>query len=433
MKVKLHKYNSRNLVYYYGKKEVVEIPEYHHNEEGIRGVWVSNVVNIDTPKMTDIESYQTYLKEMIENIASYNINLMIFQVRPCNDAYYPSKLNPWSRFITGVEGKDPGFDVLKFVIDEAKKYNIEVHAWMNPYRIGQTPIDKLGLTKEEYLDTLAPNNYARLHKEDTILDGKNNVILKPASPTVIQFVTDTVMEVVDNYDVTGVHIDDYFYPYAKVPEELEMDDYNESLKENPDLSFADWRRSNVDKMIKSIHDAMKKSLDNTGRKVEFGISPFGIYRTHKSLKETGWEKGSLHSAGALECYADLYSDIYKWMKEGWIDYVVPQLYFPFERKDVNYHDLLKWWSERSKETNTKLYSGQAIYQMGVNPVWSNPLEFDYQIRLNQVYPNVLGTILFTYHDLVPGRNLIKDAAISLLKVRWNTKKIEDKMAEEAKK
>lgn len=431
--MKLHKYNSRQLVYYYGKEQAVEIPEYKHNEEGVRGVWVSNVVNIDTPIMKDTESYQTYLKDMIANIASYNMNLIIFQVRPCNDAYYPSKLNPWSRFITGVEGKDPGFDVLKFVIDEAKKYNIEVHAWMNPYRVTQKPLDQTGMTKEEMLDTLAENNYARVHKEDTILDGKNNIILKPASPTVIKFVTDTVMEVIENYDVTGVHIDDYFYPYAKVPRELEEEDYQAALQENKDLTFEDWRRSNVDKMISSIHYAMKKSLGNSGRKVEFGISPFGIYRTNIALKENGWEKGSFHSAGALECYQDLYSDVYKWMQEGWIDYVVPQLYFPFERKDVNYHDLTKWWSERCLETNTKLYIGQAIYQMGANPTWGNPLEIDYQIRLNQVYPNILGTILFTYHDLVPGRNPIKDASISLLKVRWNSQKIQKKFEEELKK
>ena len=431
--MKLHKFNSRKLVYYYGNEKVVELPEYKYNDESIRGVWVSNVVNIDTPIMEDIESYQAYLKNMVEVIASYNMNLIIFQVRPANDAYYKSNLNPWSRFITGQEGKDPGFDVLQFVIDEAKKYNIEVHAWMNPYRVSQVPLEKMEMTKEEYLDTLAPNNYARLHKEDTTLDGTNKVILKPSSKNVIKFVTDTIMEVVENYDVTGVHIDDYFYPYSKVPRELEEEDYQAALKEKPGLEFDDWRRNNVDEMIESIHLAMKKSFSKSGKKVEFGISPFAIYRTNKALKETGWEKGSFHSAGVTECYSDLYSDIYKWMEKGWIDYVVPQLYFPFERKDVNYHDLAKWWSERCYETNTKLYAGQAIYQLGANQVWANPLEIDNQLRLNQLFENIKGTIFFTYHDLVPGRNIVKDAGIALLKARWNSKKIEEKMAENLKK
>ena len=241
------------------------------------------------------------------------------------------------------------------------------------------------------------------------------------------------MEVVENYDVTGVHIDDYFYPYSKVPRELEEEDYQAALKENPGLEFDDWRRSNVDEMIESIHLAMKKSLSKSGKKVEFGISPFAIYRTNKALKEAGWEKGSFHSAGVTECYSDLSSDIYKWMEKGWIDYVVPQLYFPFERKDVNYHDLAKWWSERCLETNTKLYAGQAIYQLGVNQVWANPLEIDNQLRFNQLYPNILGTIFFTYHDLVPGRNIVKDAGIAILKARGNSKKIEEKMAENLKK
>ena len=121
--MKLHKFNSEELVCYYNSTKPVSLPNYEYKEDYVRGVWVSNVVNIDTPKMKDIESYKEYLVKMVENIASYNINLMIFQVRPASDAYYESKLNPWSRFITGVEGQNPGFDVLKFVIEEAKKYN----------------------------------------------------------------------------------------------------------------------------------------------------------------------------------------------------------------------------------------------------------------------------------------------------------------------
>lgn len=428
--MKLNKFNSKELVCYYGTTEPVKLPQYKLDENKTRGVWVSNVVNIDTPVMTDIESYKEYLVKMVENIASYNINLMIFQVRPTNDAYYKSKLNPWSRFITGVEGKDPGFDVLEFVINEAKKYGIEVHAWMNPYRIAMKTLEQMGMTKEEYLDTLAENNYARLHKEDTILDGLGKVILKPASDSVIKFVTDTIMEVVDNYDVTGVHIDDYFYPYAKVPVSEEQEDFDKALAKNPELTFDDWRRDNVNKMIQSIHEGLKKSFDKTGKKVEFGISPFAIYRTNIAIKEGGWEKGSFHSPGALQCYSELYSDVYKWMQEGWIDYVVPQVYFPFERKDVTYHDLTKWWTERVAETGTKLYIGQGLYQMGANPVWSNPLELDNQIRFNQQFPAISGTVLFTYKDLVPGQNLTKNAAIGLLKARWNANKIQDKFNEQ---
>ena len=155
--MKLYRYQKDETLKYWDTHEEIDIPEYEHNENGLRGVWVSNVANIDMPRGLEKEDLQEYIKKMIANIASYNLNTIVYQVRPTSDAFYSSKLNPWSRFITGVEGKDPGFDVLKFVIDEAKKYNIEVHAWMNPYRITQKPLDVAGMTKEEMLDTLAEN------------------------------------------------------------------------------------------------------------------------------------------------------------------------------------------------------------------------------------------------------------------------------------
>ncbi len=415
--MKLNKYNSEEFVRYWHNNEIVELPEYKFKEEDVRGVWVSNVVNIDTPKGLSIPEYKEYLINMIDNMASYKINTMIFQVRPNNDAYYPSKYNPWSRYITGVEGKDPGFDVLAFVIDEAKKRGIKVHAWMNPYRVSSASMDQIGKTKEEYLNELAELNWARRHPEHTILDGTNKIILAPSHPEVIDFVTKTIMEVVENYDVEGVHIDDYFYPYAKIPQELEQADY-EKYRLNENQNFDDFRRMNVDKMIENVHNELKKSFSKSGKKVTFGISPFAIYRTHSSIVEGGWDKGSYNAAGALQCYSELYSDVYKWMEEGWIDYVVPQVYFPFERKDVTYHDLTKWWSERCAETNTTLYIGMGLYQMGSNEVWQNPKEIVNQLAYNCNHENVNGTIFFTYRDLVKGQNPIKDQALDELKKIW---------------
>lgn len=415
--MKLNKYRSEEFVKYWDSDEIVEIPEFKYNESQVRGVWVSNVANIDTPKLTTKEEYQEYLKNMIKVIASYNLNTIIFQVRPNCDAYYPSKLNPWSRYITGTEGKAPGFDVFKFVIDEAKKYNIKVHAWMNPYRVSQVSLDQLNMTKEEYLNTLDELNFARRHPEHTILDGANKVILSPSHKEVIEFVTNTIMEVVDNYDVEGVHIDDYFYPYAKIPEELEKEDYL-LFRKTFDTSFDDFRRDNVNKMIKSIHDALKKSFSKTNKKVLFGISPFAIYRTNSKIIPNGWDKGSFNASGALQCYSELYSDVYLWMKEGWIDYVVPQVYFPFERKDVTYHDLTRWWSTICKETKTTLYIGMGLYQMGSTEVWQNPQEIKNQLSYNMQYDNIDGTIFFTYHDLVKGQNAVKDEALDTIKQLW---------------
>ena len=419
--MKLYKYQKDEIIKYWDTQEEIDIPEYNFNENEVRGIWVSNVANIDTPRGLSKEELQKYIKNMIENIASYNINTIIYQVRPASDAFYPSKLNPWSRFLTGEEGKDPGFDVFEFVIDEAKKYNIKVHAWMNPYRVSTAALNLENKNLEdalsEYLDTLNDMNFAKRFPEHTIVDGANKVILSPSHPEVIDFVTKSIMEVAENYDVEGVHIDDYFYPYAKIPFEREEKDYLKYRKSEQE-TFEDWRRRNVDMMIENIHIELKKLFSKKNKKVQFGISPFAIYRTHSSIKEGGWEKGSYNAEGGLQCYSELYSDVYKWMKENWIDYVVPQVYFPFERPDVTYHDLVKWWDNIAKETNTVLYIGQGLYQMGSNDNWQNPEEIANQLKFNQQFKQVTGTIFFTYKDLLKGQNEVKDQALDTIKTLW---------------
>ncbi len=413
--MKLKKYNSEELIKYFNGEDV-EIGEFKYNENDLRGIWISNVCNIDTPKLENIDQYKEYLIKMVQTVKSYNMNTIIFQVRPSNDAFYPSKLNPWSEYITGTQGKDPGFDIFEFVIEECKKVGIKVHAWINPYRVSLRSIDDLKMTKEEYLNTLAENNFARLYKEETVLDGKNKVILKPSSEKVVDFVTETVLEIATNYDIEAVHIDDYFYPYDKINPEYEEEDYKRHLATvNKTDTLDDFRRYNVDVMIKSIHDSLTVLEETTGKKVEFGISPFGVYRTNIELDPNGCENGSYHATGVCECYSSLYSDVYKWMKEGWIDYVVPQDYFPFERTDVAYHYLVPWWNNIAKETNVKLYIGMAIYRMGCDQNWMNPDEIANQLKFNSAYDGVTGTIFFTYHDLIKGDNEVKDSALESMK------------------
>ena len=277
---------------------MVTLPElYEKRPNDVRGVWVSNVANIDTPIMKEKTEYQEYLQKMMENIASYNINTVVFQVRPANDAYYPSKLNPYSRFITGVEGKDPGFDVLDYVINLAKKYNIKIHAWINPYRVSVRSLTNDNLTVEEYLATLDDLNFAKRNPHLTIQDSSGKLILRPAAPEVIDFVAQTIMEIVENYDVEAVHIDDYFYPYAKIDEALEQEDYDKYAL--PNESFADFRRRNVDNMIKRIYDDLKEFFVKTGRKVLFGISPFSVYRTNKNIKKLDGKKDHAIVVGLL--------------------------------------------------------------------------------------------------------------------------------------
>lgn len=423
--MKLQRHTVEYIKYWHNKEEI-DIPEYVFKENDVRGCWISNVANIDTPNNLEKDDYKKYLIGILETMQSYNMNMAVFQVRPLNDAYYPSDLNPWSRFITGIEGKDPGFDVLEFFINEAKKRNIKVHAWMNPYRVSNVSVTDGKITKDEYLSSLDEKNFARKHPEHTILDGTGKIILSPSHKEVIEFVSESILEVARKYDVEGVHIDDYFYPYAKIKEDDERNDYLK-YRDSENQSFDDFRRSNVDKMIKMVHDKLKALEQETNKKVEFGISPFAVYRTNSSIRPDGWEKGSYNASSALQCYSELYSDVYKWMKEGWIDYVVPQDYFSFDRKDVSYHDVVWWWSNICNETKTKLYIGQGLYQMGSKEgwaceTWQNKEEIANQLKFNCNFPNVLGTIFFTYRDLVPGQNDIKDAALKDIKKMWNPNK-----------
>lgn len=425
---KLAKFNKEGYVTYYESDECILIPdEYKEKSEELRGVWFSTVVNIDIAKMKDVESYKEYLLSVIKKVKEYKMNTVVFQVRPTNDAFYKSNLNPWSAFITGVEDKYPGFDVFGFFVEEAKKENIEVHAWINPYRVSQKKLKDLNMGKKDFLKTLSEKNFARKRPDLVIETAESKLILDPSSEEVMEFVSDSVLEIAKNYDIKAVHIDDYFYPYEEIVDDKEQEKYLSWKKKDETLS--DFRRDNVNRMIKLIHE----KLATLSKKVEFGISPFGIYRTNSKYFENGiggWEKGSNNHASCLQCYDRLYADVYLWMKEKWIDYVVPQVYFdldysrPKEKGSleeitvVKYADLVKWWSDICIETNIKLYIGQAIYRYNNEGNWSNPYEIINQLMYNQNYYNVSGSIFFTYNSFVKEDVASLVEARKLLKGIW---------------
>lgn len=412
---------------YYGTDKDVLIPEvYNQKEEELRACWVSTVANIDIPKMEKVDEenitkYKQYLQSIIDTLLEYNMNTVIFQVRPVNDALYESTLNPYSSVLTGKEGTNPGFDVFGYFCKIAKENDIEVHAWINPYRAGRVNIVEEKMTKEEFINSLDDLNFAKRHPECTILTKQNKLLLDPASKEVMEFVSDSIMEIASKYDIKAVHIDDYFYPYEDIADE----DEDAKMKKAGFDKVSDFRRDNVNKMIKLIHDKLQ-TLD---KKVEFGISPFGIYRTNSKEfneeSEAAWEFGSNNHASCLTNYKGLYADIYKWMEEGWIDYVVPQNYFDMDNTKLNddgkevsivkYADLADWWSWASAKTNVKLYMGQAIYRYSQDGAWSNPEEIINQLMYNQNLSNVLGTVFFTYRDfkredcnaIVEGKKLLK--------------------------
>ncbi len=407
---KVERFIRGGYVTYFDTDKCVMVPEvFTEKAKETRGVWFSTVANIDFDVMKDAESFKEYLLGVINKVKEYNMNTVIFQVRPTNDAFYESELNPWSRFITGTEDKYPGFDVLGWFIEQAKKVNIEVHAWVNPYRISNLKFSELNMTKDEFLNSLSEKNFARKRPDLVIPTELDKVIFDPASVEVQEFVSDSILEIARKYDVKAVHIDDYFYPYEKIVDPLEEEKHQ---KLNPELSLEDFRRNNVNKMIKMISDKLK-TLD---KHVEFGISPFGIYRTNeeqfkKNGRVGGWPNGSNNHFSCLQGYDGLYADIYLWMEKGWIDYVVPQVYFEFDNyiisketneeiERVKYADLVDWWVDACEKTKVKLYIGQGLYRYAQTGNWSNSEEIINQLRYNSTKNNIDGTIFFTYRDLV---------------------------------
>ncbi|MFA6889758.1 MAG: family 10 glycosylhydrolase [Bacilli bacterium] len=425
---KINRFIRGGFVNYYDSEKLVEIPEkFVEKSQETRGVWFSTVANIDFEVMKDVESFQTYLKNVIRTVKAYHMNTIVFQVRPTNDAFYESQENPWSRFITGEEDQNPGFDVLEWVIQEATKQGIDVHAWFNPYRVTHVKMSELGKDKATMLASLSPKNWARRHPECVLETSESKLILDPASVEVQQFVAHSATEIAAKYGVKAIHIDDYFYPYEAIIDPHEEEKHQARY---PELSLADFRRQNVTDLMGLI----AKQLKALPKTVEFGISPFGIYRTdlkqfEKNGKKGGWIGGSQNHYSCFQGYEGLYADVLLWMKNGWLDYVVPQVYFDFDNyviskedgsevERVKYADLVDWWVSICQETNTKLYIGQGFYRYSDKGNWSNPEEIPNQLKYNSKFPSIAGTVFFTYRDFVKTTIPAQVEAQKTLKTMW---------------
>ena len=347
----------------------------------LRGVWVASVINIDWPskKGLDIEAQKREYISVLEDVKRWNMNAVFVQVKPTGDAFYPSKYSPWSEYLTGSQGTNPGYDPLKFMIDEAHKRGIEFHAWFNPYRLTM----KGKSTKTE---SLAKENIGRKKPEWTAVYG-GQLYLNPGIPEVNDYVIDSIVEVVRNYDIDGVHMDDYFYPYKvkgqEYPDSVQFQRYGGKFS-----NVGDWRRNNINKLVEKLHNEIKKQ----NKDISFGISPFGVWRN----ASTDPSRGSETKAG-VQNYDDLYADILLWMNKGWIDYVAPQIYWNQGHKAAEYNTLVKWWSKYAGQTKTNLYIGQAAYK--VND-WQNAKELINQVNFNRNYPEVKGSIFFSYKSLL---------------------------------
>ena len=346
-----------------------------------RAVWIASVENIDWPKnRTDsVEKEKADFIEILDTYKKLNYNAVIVQIRSVGDAFYPSDLAPWSRYLTGKEGQAPKpyFDPLKWMIAEAHARGFEFHAWLNPYRA----------TMDMKTEILSPNHDFFKHPDWMIKYG-GKYYYNPALPEVQTLLVSVVNEVVRNYDIDAIHFDDYFYPYTVKGEVF--NDSESYKKYGNGLSLEDWRRSNVNNLVKCV----SYSIKNIKPWVQFGISPFGVWR-NKSVDP----KGSDTQAGQTN-YDDLYADPLAWMENNWIDYLVPQLYWSLDHPRASYSKLLKWWSENSK--NTAIYIGNGTYKINSDSdkKWNNPNEIPNQINVTRTYKNIEGNAFFSAKSFV---------------------------------
>ena len=339
-----------------------------------RGVWIATVDNIDWPQKTStVYSQKTEFIRQLEQHKRNGMNAVIVQVRPSADAFYPSSLEPWSQWLTGVQGRSPSpyYDPLQFMIEETHKRGMEFHAWLNPYRANFNIASA----------SIAPNHITRIHP-DWFLTYGGKKYFDPSNPDGQKHVIAVVKDIVKRYDVDAIHMDDYFYPYRIAGKEFP--DAASYIRSGSKLSKDDWRRSNVDSIIKKINEVIKQEKPYC----KFGISPFGVWR-NKSVDP----EGSNTKAGQTN-YDDLYADILLWMQSGWVDYVAPQLYWEIGHKLADYQELVDWWSRHSYGCH--IYIGHGIYRaFEKGAAWKNPKELPNQIRMLREYPEVRGSIYFS--------------------------------------
>jgi len=380
-----------------------------------RAAWLPSVLNSGYPEtqgMSADELKRSFLK-ILDVYEIYNLNAIIMQVRPSSDALYLSELNPASIYITGkIEGALP-FDLLKFAVEETHKRGMEFHAWFNPYRV--TVLKAPEKTTEELLSLLPDKNYAKLNP-DKVLRFDDKLFLNPGDPDVMEFVTLSIMEVVKNYDIDAVHLDDYFYPYrstkidangATVP--MYFGDANEDeetylANKGTFTDIKAWRRNNITQFVKTLNEKIKDLKPY----VKLGISPFGIWG---HAEETGG-LGSNTPVTSSETYNNMvFADTRKWVKDEIIDYIIPQIYWTFDETAAPYKELASWWASVVEGTNVSLYIGHANYKLleqVSNPSWSGDDVISKQLAFNKTLPNIKGSSFFSFKYLTPLSDFFKD-------------------------
>ncbi|MBQ4648591.1 MAG: family 10 glycosylhydrolase [Clostridia bacterium] len=357
------------------------------------GVWVASVNNLDFPSAPGIPVAK--MKEELEDIIATSkksgLNAILFQVRPAADSLCKSKIFPVSKFLTGVQGSElpEGFDPLEYMVTRCHEEGLELHAWLNPYRITLGSAEK----PNQDLSTLAENHPARLHPEWVVAYPDGKLYFNPGIQAVRDLIVEGVREVVEGYAVDGVHFDDYFYPYPLrvdvdgVSTVVPYDDKKEYEESGNGMSLDDWRRDNVNKLIKQCYDAIHAIRDNCS----FGISPFAIWRNKSDDCPEGME------TNGLECYSALYADFTAWVDGGYIDYINPQIYWKFDTSVARFGVILDWYDKYMEGKNIGLYAGHGLYRCDAEG-WEID-EIPNQIDYCKEKKNCNGSVFFGYSKL----------------------------------
>ncbi|MBP3284251.1 MAG: family 10 glycosylhydrolase [Clostridia bacterium] len=368
--------------------------------DDMRGVWVASVYNLDYPSSgtTDSWTLKQEAIEILDNVHSMGLNAVFLQVRPSADALYASEIFPWSKYLTGQNGLVPqnGFDPLAFWVEEAHKRGIELHAWINPYRITKNGDSEFAAISE--------SSPAKRYPEYVVRYSDGNYYFNPGIPEVRKLVVEGALEIVRRYDVDGIHMDDYFYPGTSFEDAATYQKYGAGL------SIEDWRRNNVDLLIQELNTELHKA----DKDISFGISPFGIWANSKNNP-----LGS--NTNGTESYSSHYADTRKWALNEWIDYIAPQIYWEVGHKSADYKTLFDWWTNTLKDSKTKLYIGMADYKTvgaGKSSVWYSGKEIKRQLTMNNTAKIVSGEIHYRYSSLISESSLS-----SLLKEEYKDRDI----------
>lgn len=431
----LFKYGTNEPILLHG--EQITVPtKFQNKKEDFRATWLSTVSNIDFPKVANESEFRAEFTKVVKKAKELGLNALIFQVRPMLDAWYQSSINPSSEFIDGKQGGKLSFDPLKIAIQLAHEEGLELHAWFNPYRVTNKATDYR--KKEDKLKELDDMNFAKKNP-DLVYEFANKLYLDPGRPEVLDHIVNTIEEVLNNYDVDAIHFDDYFYPYKTTFKKvlgydengkpivdtnnttmaMRDSDVDSDTFENYNRGFDNihkWREDNINLLIKEVKETVSDYNNKTKNSVQFGVSPFGIWGHAEEIE------GGSHTPTTSTASINDYVNTRKWVKEEMLDYLIPQIYWQFNQPAAPYGELVDWWNEQFEGVEkTQLYVGHPNYKIIENSAkdFDNPDEIPAQLRFNQKYDNVKGSVFFSYNKLNVKSNTKMLSQYSLIDPRFN--------------